>query len=154
MKSVIVFIHTNSIGHFDWANMTTSNLFFYLVLSVQCSFHRIKELILIDQTVGPLLCKEIVGSNLRVLWVQPCKRCRMIQAISKSFILSNNFFLPHNLGPRSVTFSSVHSQQTCRHPLPSFSSLAPKKHRKSAVLLVQLHQNNMQLAIWKHLCWL
>lgn len=35
---------------------SSSHLLLYLVLSVQCSFHCIKELLFIDQTVGPLLC--------------------------------------------------------------------------------------------------
>lgn len=34
---------------------SSSHLLLYLVLSVQRSFHCIKELFLVDQTVGPLL---------------------------------------------------------------------------------------------------
>lgn len=47
-----------------------SHLLLHLVLSVQGSFHRIEELVLIDQTVGPLLSKNHIVSS------QPCKTPR------------------------------------------------------------------------------
>lgn len=44
-----------------------------------------------------------------------------------------NSISPHSPGLRSVTFSSVHAQQTCRHLLPSSFSPAPGNRTKRGV---------------------
>jgi len=105
-----------------------------LVCLVQLPQHQRIHLHWSDCWVPPVKKQQQVGSRL---W-EPVGT-----AVTKEPVLmylAYHFIVPHSLGLHSVTSSSVHSKQTCRHPLPSSSSPAPahthtNTHSNSAWLL-------------------